>query len=468
MSGIIKRFFSLLPILFISVTIFCIFMLFSILSTQKNEVLKAIEKMGADRLVLCPHIYKACDDKRLKSIGIVTPWIEENISYIKRQCKEIKNITIVAQETSIGDMCMVGGKLKSFDEWRRFLPPVYVIGTTPDYKLVQNLELIHGRFINELDMKMKRKVCVIGNTPYQLLGREKIINKKIKLECYPNETFTVIGCLKTSKPFLLPFISDMGIGDDNEAWNFYSSINSTIFIPYTVFQKCTPVHEQHKIFHDIFITITLDRQGDKNIEKNGEELWENLSTADIEKSKKRSKEYKAILGPRYYEILRVKNKILSILQERYGKDKHFLIYPEKRLLETYEEHFHSVNILITMVGGISVIGSIIFILSMMLYSVATRTAEIGIRRAVGARKRDIFFQFLKEGVIITGKGGIGGIVLGLLTVSLLGKYTGWEMVIPWYGLVLSVFAIGIIGIIGGIYPAMKADNIPPAIAVKHE
>ncbi|MFH1097745.1 MAG: FtsX-like permease family protein [Candidatus Desantisbacteria bacterium] len=145
-----------------------------------------------------------------------------------------------------------------------------------------------------------------------------------------------------------------------------------------------------------------------------------------------------------------------------------MMFPNKCFLEKYEEHFRSFNIFIARIGCVSVIGSIIFILSMMLHSVSTRTSEIGIRRAIGARKKDILFQFLKEGLIITGKGGIGGIILGLLTVYLLGKYTGWEMVVPIHGLFLSVLAIGIIGIIGGIYPAMHAANIPPAVAVKYE
>ncbi|MFH1860316.1 MAG: FtsX-like permease family protein, partial [bacterium] len=138
------------------------------------------------------------------------------------------------------------------------------------------------------------------------------------------------------------------------------------------------------------------------------------------------------------------------------------------LVKELEKQTRSANTFIGVIGATSLIASVISILSMMLLSVSTRTTEIGIRRAVGARKKDIFFQFLKEGVLITSKGGIGGILLGLLAVYLLGKYTGWEMVVPWHGLVLSVSAIGVIGIIGGLYPAMRAANIPPAIAVKYE
>lgn len=465
---VFKRFFSFLPFLFISITIACIFILFSIISTQKNEVLNAIEQIGADKLSLSPYIYEICDGKDLKYTGASISQLEENILYIKKRCKEIKNITIETRENN--PMAMAGGKW-SFDEWHRFLlPPIYVEGVTPDYKPIQNLKLIHGRFINELDMKMKRRVCVIGNTTYHLLCREKIINKKIKVECYPNETFTVIGCLKTSKPFLLPFVSDMFGDVTDNADPFLSTINSTIFIPYTAFKECRPTAE--KTWTEILITVSLNKKQKEHQDyQESKEEWWNLSTTytDTEKRFKKSNErWKTMLGPKYHEVARIKNKIISILQEKYGENKYFLIAPNKRLLEEYEEHFHSFNMFITNIGCVSVIGSLIFILSMMLFSVSTRTTEIGIRRAIGARKRDIFFQFLKEGIIITGKGGIGGIILGILTVYLLGKCTGWEMVFPWYGLFFSISAIGIIGIIGGLYPAMKAANIPPAVAVKYE
>ncbi len=252
-----------------------------------------------------------------------------------------------------------------------------------------------------------------------------MLGKRIKIEgC--SDSFTVIGGLERTKPFVLPMVS----------FDFWFGDNGTMFIPYSVIREVVkPKESKNKGFlGDIFIQMMLRLDG-KELQKCIEET---------------------------------KEEITNLLCERYGKDKEFKILPSEKLLDELEKQTHSANIFIGTIGIISLIASIISILSMILLSVHNRTTEIGIRRAFGAKKRDIFFQFLKEAVIITGKGGIGGVILGLVGVYLLGKYTGWEMVIPIHGLLLSISAIGIIGIIGGLYPAMRAANIPPAIAVRHE
>jgi len=243
------------------------------------------------------------------------------------------------------------------------------------------------------------------------------------------EFFTVIGGLARTKPFSLPVIS----------FDFWFGDNGTIFIPYSVIREVVkPQDIKNKGFlGDIFIQIVLS--------------FKKLNSKELQQC-----------------VIEAEKEIINLLGKKYGKDKEFKIFPCRRAIDELEKQIRSANIFIGLIGTTSLIASVIGILSMMLLSVSTRTTEIGIRRAIGAMKKDIFFQFLKEGMIVTGKGGIGGILLGLLTVYLLGKYTGWEMVIQWYGLVLSVSAIGIIGIIGGLYPALRAANIHPAIAVKYE
>ena len=151
-----------------------------------------------------------------------------------------------------------------------------------------------------------------------------------------------------------------------------------------------------------------------------------------------------------------------------GEDKTVDIRESGRLLDELTMQSKDATIFITTISIITLIASIISILSLMLLSVHNRRNEIGLRRAIGARKKDIFLQFLKEALIITTKGGAVGIILGLFLVWLMGKYTGWDMVIPIYSLFLSIATIALIGVISGVYPAIKAANIPPAIAVKYE
>lgn len=411
-----KKFSNFFVFLFISIAVVCIITLLSIVSTVKKQILSNIENMGANVLQLAPVVF---DKNRQFSSNIVY----DDLMMIKRRCTPVKKVAMY----SAGDNFMQSMEIKIEREKGPSANGV-LIGTLPDYRKIKCLKIIKGRFINELDMKKKRRVCVLGNTLYTFLGRDRVIGKVIKIEGCP-ESFTVIGGLARVKPFTLPVVS----------FDFWFGDNGTIFIPYSVIREVvTPKELKNKGFlGDIFIQVVpfSKRLGDKELQKCMKET---------------------------------EKEITNLLCERYGKDKKFKITLSKRILDELEKQTYSVNIFIGTIGIISLMASIISILSMMLLSVHNRRSEIGIRRAIGARKKDIFLQFLKEAMIITGKGGIAGIILGLVSVYFLGKYTGWEMVVPWYSLLFSIGVTGIIAIISRVYPAMKAANIQPAVAVKYE
>ena len=307
-----------------------------------------------------------------------------------------------------------------------------LIGTIPDYKDVKSLKVIKGRFINDLDIKLKRRFCVLGNTPFCFLGGKKIIGKKIELfeEFFDEKedkwkkwsySLTVIGGLAKYKPFVLPFTEDFW-------WEGYEGLNGAVIAPYSVFTEGDSTKDVSLC--DIYLQIGRN----KNLLK----------------------------------IKEIEEKIKAILSERYGKDKIFYVSKPKRLLDELESQTRQANTFILTIGTITLMASIVSILSIMLLSVIKRTSEIGLRRAIGARKKDIFFQFLIEALIITGIGGLFGMVFGITGVKIIGWYTSWDMVIPVYSLIFSILAICIMAIIGGLYPALKAANIPPAQAVKYE
>jgi len=422
-----EKIINLLSLLFVSIAVACIIILFSVTSTTKREILKDIEDMKAMRLGLGT-IFVDMDDKK-DGRPIIGRLTEEDLLLIKRSCKEIKKMAIGALDIPRQCMGMMAiGERKIRGE---IYPSVYLGGVQPDYRKIEGLKLSGGRFINIMDEKMKRRVCVLGNTPYFLLGGKNAIGKKVKLSTLLDDnldvSFTVIGGLARYKPFLLP-MSDV-------FWKEEANINSWIFIPYAVLKEITP--EARDRDEGVYISLTPYKPLSK----------EYLETKDVEG---------------------IKEKILSLLREKYGKDKKFFIGYQKQLLEELKSQSHSFTIFILTINLISLFGGIISLSSIMLLSVHNRRSEIGLRRAIGARKKDIFLQFLKEALIITTKGGAVGIILGLFLVWLMGKYTGWDMVIPVYSLFLSIATIALIGVISGVYPAIKAANIPPAIAVKYE
>ena len=114
-----------------------------------------------------------------------------------------------------------------------------------------------------------------------------------------------------------------------------------------------------------------------------------------------------------------------------------------------------------LVGGIG-------IMNIMLVSVTERTKEIGLRKAVGARRRDILFQFLIETLAVSISGGALGLVLGVLISVAMSSLAGWSTSISGFSVVLSVLFSVVVGLVFGIYPARKAAGLNPIEALRHE
>lgn len=430
--------------------------------------------MGADILRLDPTDSNKIDpDKPVNYFNLTY----EDLLYIKRRCKFIKAIAMLSSGDLGGSSWPVGVLGKKYSR----IEPIggMFLGTLPDYQKIKNLKVIKGRFINRLDLKLKRRVCVLGNTTYIFLREKNIIGKKIKVALspedmayyernkrdsfpLPKEPFTVIGVLARENPFALPIFSQEWWCDDNQG----------IFIPYTVVSEVLePSDPKYKGFlGEVFIKIAIKK--DKALEK-GIKYKRITSEKEFKEWQEKIKRGKWVYDEKeglnvHKSVEKEAYEIINVLKERYGKDKKFCISSAGRLLDELESQTKQANTFIATIGIISLIVSIISILSMMLLSVHHRTSEIGVRRAFGARKKDIFFQFLKEAMVISGTGGIIGIVFGIIGANLIGWYASWEMVIPWYSIVLALASSFIIAIIGGTYPAYRASCIPPARAVKYE
>jgi putative ABC transport system permease protein len=126
------------------------------------------------------------------------------------------------------------------------------------------------------------------------------------------------------------------------------------------------------------------------------------------------------------------------------------------------------NLVLGTIAAISLLVGGIGIMNIMLATVSERTREIGIRRAVGATQRDIMVQFLAEAVILTGAGGIIGLLVGLGTVGFFSTLSGWKMEISILGVVVPLKLSLLVGIFFGLYPAKQASRVDPMVALRHE
>lgn len=120
------------------------------------------------------------------------------------------------------------------------------------------------------------------------------------------------------------------------------------------------------------------------------------------------------------------------------------------------------------IGIITLLGSVIGLMNIMLVSVAERTREIGISKALGARSATIKQQFLTESILISLMGGVVGVILGMLMGNLIGMLLSASFVIPWLWITVGVSLCALVGVVSGIYPALKASKLDPIVALRYE
>jgi putative ABC transport system permease protein len=283
-----------------------------------------------------------------------------------------------------------------------------IVGTTPEYQRVQNSYVEEGSFFTHTDVLYKEKVCIVGKTVVEdIFAGADPMGEQIRIN---NITFRVIGVMEEK--------GSMGPWDrDNR-----------VFIPITTAQK--------RLFG-------VDYVREINVEIKSKEQIE-AAQQEIEK------------------LLRRQHRLPA------GKESDFNMHDQKEFLETLEATGESFTYLLAGIAAVSLVVGGIGIMNIMLVSVTERTREIGTRKAVGAKRRDILVQFLVESLILSLIGGVLGIFLGIGGARLISKLAEWRTVVPLYAIPLAFFFAASVGIFFGIYPARKAARLNPIEALRYE
>jgi putative ABC transport system permease protein len=167
----------------------------------------------------------------------------------------------------------------------------------------------------------------------------------------------------------------------------------------------------------------------------------------------------------------VSSRISQYLGSRYGElsgKPRFVVKKAESNIQTTNKVFDIITTVITLIAGISLVVGGIGIMNIMLITVTERTKEIGIRKALGARRRDILAQFLIESVIICLIGGGIGIILGVGITAVVSVAQRWEYLLPWASIIVGLAVSLSIGLFFGIYPALKASRLDPVVALTKE
>ena len=168
----------------------------------------------------------------------------------------------------------------------------------------------------------------------------------------------------------------------------------------------------------------------------------------------------------------VEQQMTQLLRQRHriraDQEDTFRIRNMSEMVETRAEASRVFNMLLAAVASVSLVVGGIGIMNIMLVSVTERTREIGLRRAVGAKARDILTQFLVEAVTLCTLGGAAGVLLAVLIAYGTAQVTGWPVALQWEIIVLAVVFSAAIGVFFGFYPARKAANQNPIEALRYE
>jgi len=291
-----------------------------------------------------------------------------------------------------------------------------VMGVEPKYQQIANLHLLSGRFFDQGDEDRASPVCVLGSAAkWSLFGSANPLGQYVKVN---EQWFRVIG-----------IVSPQLSSQSDSSGPTSVDVNNNIYVPLQA-----------------AILRLEDSYSDVRDEIDG--IY--LRLADNANISEASQVVRAVLESSHH-----------------GADDFSIVVPAELLAEQKrtEQLFNTVMVAIAsislLVGGIG-------IMNIMLASILERTREIGLRRAVGARQSDIVRQFVVEATIISFAGGTIGVVFGFFISRLIAWLAGWSTIVTFSSIALAFLVSISVGLVFGIYPAMKAARLDPVEAIRYE
>ncbi len=293
-----------------------------------------------------------------------------------------------------------------------------VLGTTDQFAKVSFLTLQEGRFFNQNDIERRRNVVVLGQTPYKaLFPASDPIGKVIRIG---DEAFTVVGV----------------VGPRPSMGGLNTGVDDFLVVPYTTYEKVFNVEARRPKKSD-FLALTI-----VGMPKEGVTRTEAISELTT--------------------LMRIRHGL------KLNQPNDFDIATSDLFVKFFERVTKYIYLGLVVISSIALMVGGIGVMAIMMISVTERTREIGVRKALGARRREILWQFLLEAVVLTGVGGLLGILIGIGIGYAATALTGLPTSLNWKPFAIGMGFSSAVGIIFGMLPAMRASRLDPIEALRYE
>jgi putative ABC transport system permease protein len=297
---------------------------------------------------------------------------------------------------------------------------IQVWGGTASYAHVNSLKLESGRFFNEAEVEHHRNVVVLGQTPYQALfpsGSVEPTGKRVRIG---GAQYTVIGVADKR-----PAAGGFNLGQDD-----------FVLIPETTYRKQfgIQVFRRRGATHQSVLIGVAPREGATRAQL----------IAEVE------------------EIMRIRHHL------KLDDPNDFDILTQDAVLKVWDQVSRATFLALVVISSIALMVGGIGVMAIMMISVTERTREIGVRKALGARRREILWQFLAEAVVLTSVGGMLGILFGASIGYGVHFATGFPVSLPWWSFALGIGFSATVGIFFGMFPAFRAARLDPIEALRYE
>ncbi len=297
----------------------------------------------------------------------------------------------------------------------------YLLATVPWYYSSQPDQKLYGRYLSYTDMHDREPVAVVSLALARtLFPGEDPIGKTLKAG---QDYFTIVGVLEGK-------LSSTGKEPSEEGLEYF------VHVP---------------------LTTSMERIGEYDIQMSaGSRNAEQVQLHQL-----------SVVVKNMDEVLETANTVRHLLKSTHKKEDYEVIVPLE-LLRQAEATKRLYNIVLGSIAAISLLVGGIGIMNIMLASITERTREIGIRRALGAKRRHIVIQFLVETVVLSAGGGIIGVVVGVIIPALVSHFAQMKTIVTPSSLILAFTISAGIGVVFGVYPATRAANMDPIQALRHE